>query len=386
MSSRTSAVPATSTLRPAPARTLVVEARDQAGIKAGDTIGARFQAGPRDGVLARKVSGCGPTEMTDLELWYKEPAAEWTEALPLGNGRLGAMVFGGVERERLQLNEDTLYAGGPYSPVNPEARGRLDEVRGLIFDGSYALAEALADRFLMGMPLKQMSYQPAGDLWLDFGHADAERYRRSLDLDTAIATTTYAAAGRHLHPRKLRLSRAQCHCRSASAPRARAQSRSSLGLTSLQPGVTEAEADDTLAFSGTNRGEHGIDGALRLRHEGQGHNDRRFGHPARCRALDRRSGFGAYPRRCRDELPALRRCRRRSRSRCRPPPRRDRGHRLRRTPRGPRRRASASLPPPRDRSRQQRRRRSPHSTSASPPIPAIRIRPLPASISSTAAT
>ena len=79
----------------------------------------RFQAGPRDGVLAAKASGCGPTEMTDLELWYKEPAAEWTEALPLGNGRLGAMVFGGVARERLQLNEDTLYAGGPYSAGQP---------------------------------------------------------------------------------------------------------------------------------------------------------------------------------------------------------------------------------------------------------------------------
>ena len=60
--------------------------------------------------------------MADLELWYDAPAREWTEALPIGNGRLGAMVFGGAERERLQLNEDTLWTGGPYSQVNPEAQ------------------------------------------------------------------------------------------------------------------------------------------------------------------------------------------------------------------------------------------------------------------------
>ena len=105
--------------------------------------------------------------MADLELWYDAPAREWTEALPIGNGRLGAMIFGGAERERLQLNEDTLWTGGPYSQVNPEARPHLDEVRSLIFAGRYAEAEALAERHLMARPLKQMSYQPAGDLWID---------------------------------------------------------------------------------------------------------------------------------------------------------------------------------------------------------------------------
>jgi hypothetical protein len=79
-----------------------------------------------------------------LVLWYRQPAAKWVEALPLGNGRLGAMVFGGVPQERLQLNEDTLYAGGPYDPDNPGALAALPEVRRLIFVGQYAEAQSLA--------------------------------------------------------------------------------------------------------------------------------------------------------------------------------------------------------------------------------------------------
>src|SRR5262245_14519646 len=105
--------------------------------------------------------------MSKLELWYETPAREWTEALPVGNGRLGAMVFGGVPRERLQLNEETLWTGGPYSQVNRDARAHLEDVRALIFAGRYAEAEVLAERTLMGRPLKQMSYQPAGDLWIE---------------------------------------------------------------------------------------------------------------------------------------------------------------------------------------------------------------------------
>ena len=113
--------------------------------------------------------------MSDLKLWYDEAAREWVEALPIGNGRLGAMVFGGVAREHLQLNESTLWSGGPYSPVNPEALPNLEAVRDLIFAGRYAEAEALANQHLMAKPHRQMSYQPAGDLWLDC----RSRWRRS---------------------------------------------------------------------------------------------------------------------------------------------------------------------------------------------------------------
>src|SRR4051812_35167443 len=76
-----------------------------------------------------------------LSLWYRAPAEEWVQALPIGNGRIGAMIFGGLAIERLSLNEDTFFAGGPYNPVNPEAKAALPEVRKLILEGEYAQAQ-----------------------------------------------------------------------------------------------------------------------------------------------------------------------------------------------------------------------------------------------------
>jgi alpha-L-fucosidase 2 len=133
-------------------------------------------------------------------LWYRQPAKEWVEALPVGSGKLGAMVFGGVAAERLQLNEDTLWAGGPYEPINPEANGALPEIRRLIDAGEYARATDLAEAKFMALPKRQMSYQTIGDLKLDFpGLPDAgeapEAYVRDLDLDGAIATTRFTVGG-----------------------------------------------------------------------------------------------------------------------------------------------------------------------------------------------
>src|SRR5688572_12906450 len=90
--------------------------------------------------LARTASEKQRASVSNDVLWYNRPANEWVEALPVGNGRIGAMIFGGVANERLQLNEDTLWGGGPYDPVNPEAREALPEVRRLIFNGEYAKA------------------------------------------------------------------------------------------------------------------------------------------------------------------------------------------------------------------------------------------------------
>ena len=127
-----------------------------------------------------------------LKLWYRRPATRWVEALPLGNGRLGAMVWGGIEHERLQLNEDTLYAGGPYEADTSGALEALPEVRRLIFAGQYAKAEALANARMMARPLKQMPYQPLADVVLDFRDIpDISDYRRELDLDTAITRTQF---------------------------------------------------------------------------------------------------------------------------------------------------------------------------------------------------
>jgi alpha-L-fucosidase 2 len=127
-----------------------------------------------------------------LILWYDKPATEWTDALPVGNGRLGAMIFGGPANEQLQLNEDTLYAGSPYDPNNPEALKALPEARRLIFEGKYKEAHELVGAKMMANPIKQMPYEPVGDLKLSFpSHDNFTNYRRQLDLNTAIATVSY---------------------------------------------------------------------------------------------------------------------------------------------------------------------------------------------------
>jgi len=132
----------------------------------------------------------------ELKLWYRNPAEAWIEALPVGNGRLGAMVFGGVARERLQLNEDTLWAGGPYDPSSPDALIALPQIRKLVFEGRYLEAQNLAQAQMMAKPIRQMSYQTIGDLMLSFGvSAAAGGYRRELDLDQAHVTTGFTRDG-----------------------------------------------------------------------------------------------------------------------------------------------------------------------------------------------
>ena len=137
-----------------------------------------------------------------LSLWYRRPATNWVSALPVGNGRLGAMVFGDIAGEKLQLNEDTLWAGGPYDPDNTNALAALPEVRRLIFEGKYAEAQKLAGQKMMGKPLKQMPYETIGDLVLEFPTpATVENYRRDLNLDTAVASVSLHQWRREIHTR-----------------------------------------------------------------------------------------------------------------------------------------------------------------------------------------
>lgn len=131
-----------------------------------------------------------------MELWYRHPAREWLEALPVGNGRLGAMVFGGVPLERLALNEDTFWSGGPQNTAVPDARAHLDVVRRLIRARRYTEAQAEAEAHLFGQPKRMQAYVPLGDLLLAFdGHGDPADYRRELDLDSGVATVSYRSAG-----------------------------------------------------------------------------------------------------------------------------------------------------------------------------------------------
>jgi alpha-L-fucosidase 2 len=147
---------------------------------------------------AMRVASAASDEATTspLTLWYRQPAEQWTEALPIGNGRLGAMIFGGVARERLQLNEDTLYAGGPYDPSNPDALAALPLVRALIAEGKYAEAQNLANDKMMARPIRMPSYQTVGDLILTFGaSAYSQEYQRDLDLETACAHVRFERDG-----------------------------------------------------------------------------------------------------------------------------------------------------------------------------------------------
>jgi len=135
-------------------------------------------------------------DRSPLTLWYDEPAPAWNQALPVGNGRLGAMVFGGIERERIQLNEETLWSGGPYDPVVEGAHEALPEIRRLLFAGDFERAHDLFGRTMMGVPYEMMKYQPFADLWLDFpDHEGATDYVRELDLADAVATVSYVVDG-----------------------------------------------------------------------------------------------------------------------------------------------------------------------------------------------
>ena len=202
-----------------------------------------------------------------LSLWYRAPAAdrpttprpagpvataEWVRALPVGNGRLGAMVFGGVVHERLQLNEGTLWAGRPYDPVNPEAREAVPEVRRLLADRRYTDAAALASARVMAKPLAQMPYQSLGDLSLSFDDVDvAEAYRRDLDLTTATARVAYTV-GDVAFAREVFASAPDqvivVHLTASQPGRISFEAR----LSTLQHATVEATADGDLVMRGVN--------------------------------------------------------------------------------------------------------------------------------------
>jgi alpha-L-fucosidase 2 len=129
-------------------------------------------------------------------LWYTQPAEKWTDALPIGNGRMGAMVFGGVPDERIQFNEDTLWKGQPHDYVRAGAHDHLAEIQQLLFAGKTEEAQDLARKTFLSDPVRQKAYQPFGDLHFHFpGLTNVTDYRRELDLASGIASVTYRANG-----------------------------------------------------------------------------------------------------------------------------------------------------------------------------------------------
>lgn len=136
------------------------------------------------------------SQKQELKLWYDAPARQWTDALPLGNGRLGAMVFGTPAQERIQINEETIWGGGPHNNVNYAAKDGLDQIRTALWEGRRSDAQALCDQYISSKSAHGMPYQTAGSLMLDFdGITDFTDYYRELDIDRAVALTRFKANG-----------------------------------------------------------------------------------------------------------------------------------------------------------------------------------------------
>ena len=223
------------------------------------------------GLLACAIGRQSRAAETGLELWYTQPAEKWIEALPIGNGCLGAMVHGGVGRERLQLNEDTVWNGKPHDYSHPGAAEALPEIRRLLFEGKQKEAERLAGQRFMSEPLGQKAYQKFVDLYLDFDHGDAKAndYRRSLDIRRAVASVAYCVDGVHYrrdvfasHPDQVIVVRLQADKPGAIAFKASVQA-GHRGATS------QAVDDKTLAMSaGVDEGGIRYEARLQVRNEG----------------------------------------------------------------------------------------------------------------------
>lgn len=127
-----------------------------------------------------------------MEMWYEQPAGKWDEALPVGNGRLGAMICGRPERETIWLNEDSIWSGKPLNRINPDALKYLPQIRNLIRQGNIAEAENLALKALAGTPNSERTYESAGELYLEFQkQGEVKNYRRSLNLEKGICSVQY---------------------------------------------------------------------------------------------------------------------------------------------------------------------------------------------------
>ncbi|GAA4777548.1 glycoside hydrolase family 95 protein [Stakelama sediminis] len=216
------------------------------------------------GAIAIPVESFSKTVPThDKRLWYRQPAQKWVEALPVGNGRIGAMIFGGTVQERLQLNEDTLWNGGPYDPVNPQAKANLPDVRRLIFADRWAEAQALANKKVMATPLHQMNYQTVGDLLIDMPgiSSGTDAYLRELDLDAAIARTRFTVNGVTFLREVVASPMDQVIAIRLSTDRP-GSINCDLSLKSPQPQAHAIATRRSLILSGRNSDQEGVKGAL----------------------------------------------------------------------------------------------------------------------------
>tara|TARA_B100001146_G_scaffold225197_1_gene247666 strand:- start:64982 stop:67438 length:2457 start_codon:yes stop_codon:yes gene_type:complete len=202
-------------------------------------------------------------QQPDMSLRYDEPAKLWVEALPVGNGRLGAMIYGDPDHETIQLNENTLWAGQPYRNDNPQAKEALPQVRQLIFDGKYAEAQDLVNqKFFSGK--SGMPYQTFGKLHLDFKNTGAvTEYSRTLDLETAVATTTWSRDGTDYKMEVFSSFPDQVIVIQLSASKAGALNFSA-SLSRQERATSFVDAENILHLEGTGSDHEGIAGAVKF--------------------------------------------------------------------------------------------------------------------------
>ncbi|GAA3147578.1 alpha-L-fucosidase 2 [Kribbella aluminosa] len=232
----------------------------------GAAAGAAIVAGALTETTTATAAPQPGSDTNPLKLWYTSPATEWLQALAIGNGRLGAMVYGGTATEQLQLNEDSIWAGGPHDYADPGGKEVLPEIRRLIAAEQYLDAQNLADAHFMGRPSEQMQYQPVGYLNLAFPGIDAaavSAYRRELDLTTAITSVSYEHAGVR-YTREVFIS----HPAQVLVMRLTASERGALTFDatySTEQAATPAAYDgQTLALDGISGDAEGLTGSVKF--------------------------------------------------------------------------------------------------------------------------
>lgn len=200
----------------------------------------------------------------NLKLWYNQPARQWVEALPVGNGRLGAMVFCDPSKETIQLNENTIWAGQPNRNDNPNAKASLEEVRKLIFEGKYKEAEQLVNRDFISKTSLGMPYQTAGNLKLNFpGNENYSDYYRELDLEKAVVSSHYKSGGVTYNTQVFSSFPDQVMVVRISSDKT-GMLRFSASLDRPSKVTVTADGNDEINMSGVSSDHEGVKGAVRF--------------------------------------------------------------------------------------------------------------------------